>query len=210
MGCTALLPFVAEARLHLGHYAEALADARQVVAFAGQVAHRWTVAFAQFVQGLAALALRQPDGAARRGAGPVPAIGRRRLRRSGTVRTGAGWPGRLGWPRTWPATTELARQAVREALQTGVELGVFMPLMYGLPVAARLLADRGDVERAVEVYACAGRSGFVASSRWFQDLVGAPLEAAAARLPEETVAAARERGQAQDWEAMASQVVAEL
>jgi len=58
----------------------------------------------------------------------------------------------------------------------------------------------------------------VANSRWFHDLVGAHLEAAAAHLPEvcpertrrEALAAARQRGEAKTWEEMARQVVDEL
>jgi len=104
----------------------------------------------------------------------------------------------------------LARREVRGALQTGLDLGVFMHLIYGLPCAARLLAARGDPERAVEVYACAGRSGFVASLRWFQELTGAPVEEAAAGLSPEAVAAARQRGEALSWEEMARRLLAEL
>ncbi len=211
-GVHGLLPFLAEARLHLGQYAEALADARQTAAFAAQVGHRWTRAFAQFIHGMAALALppANRDGAATGEALALlqeSAAGFEEIRH----RENWGWvAGPLGLAAHLAGDEDLARQMVREALHTGVGMGVFMPLMYGLPVAARLLADRGDIERAAEVYACAARSGFVANSRWFQDLVGAHIEAAAVRLPEEALATARERGQAQTWEEMARQVVGEL
>jgi hypothetical protein len=157
------------------------------------------------VQGLAALGARADDEAL--------ALFRQSAATFGEIRhrENQGWvAGPLGLAAHLAGDADLARREVREALQTGVDLGVFMPLMYGLPVAARLLAGRGDVERAVEVYACAGRSGFVANSRWFQDLVGAPLDAAAAGLSGQVLAAARERGQAQEWEALAAQVLAEL
>lgn len=196
----AQLPFAAEARLHLGHYAETLADIRQVAAVVAQFPYRWTRAFAQFIHGMAALA----QGAS------VEALALFRESAAGFEeirhRENRGWVcGPLGLAAHLAGEPELALQEVREALQTGVDTGVFMPLIYALPVAARLLADRGEVERAVEAYACAGRSGFVANSRWFQDLVGAHLEAAATRLPE-----AQERGQAQTWEEMARQLLAEL
>jgi hypothetical protein len=85
-----------------------------------------------------------------------------------------------------------------------------MPVIYGLPAAALLLAGRGAAERAVEVYACASGYEFVANSRWFDDLVGRPVAATAALLPAELVQAARERGRAQGWDRMAAQLLAEL
>ena len=104
----------------------------------------------------------------------------------------------------------LAQQCIREALEIGVELRAFMPVIYGLPTAALLLAERGALERAVEVYACASRYAFVANSRCFEDLVGRPVAAVAALLSAELVEAARERGQALEWDVMAAELLGEL
>jgi len=76
-----------------------------------------------------------------------------------------------------------------------------------LPAAALLLAEEGAVERAAEVYACASRYGFVANSRWFHDVVERSLAAHVARLPAETAAAARARGQSRDWKDMAASLL---
>jgi phosphotransferase system glucose/maltose/N-acetylglucosamine-specific IIC component len=97
-----------------------------------------------------------------------------------------------------------------EALQIGADLGAFMPVLYALPAAALLLADRGAAERAVEVYACASRYGFVADSCWFEALTAGPVAEAAALLPARVVGAARARGEAQDWDTMAAGLLAEL
>jgi hypothetical protein len=97
-----------------------------------------------------------------------------------------------------------------EALEIGVDLGAFMPVMYALPTAALLLADQGAADRAVEVHACASRYGFVANSRWFEDVAGQQIGAAATSLPQEAVQAARDRGQALDWKAMAAELLARL
>ena len=85
-----------------------------------------------------------------------------------------------------------------------------MPAVYGLPVAALLLADQGAVDRAVEVYACASRYEFVANSRWFEDTVGQQIRTVAASLPAEVVESARERGRAQDWYTMAAELLNEF
>ena len=85
-----------------------------------------------------------------------------------------------------------------------------MPVMYGLPVAALLLVDQGEVERAVEAYACASRYGFVANSRWFEDVAGQQLQTMTASLPAEVLDSAQERGRLQDWGVMAAELLSEL
>lgn len=82
--------------------------------------------------------------------------------------------------------------------------------MHTLPAAALLLADLGEHERAVEIYALASRYPFVANSRWFELVFGRHIEAVADTLSPEVVAAARERGRARDLYATAKELVAEL
>jgi hypothetical protein len=104
----------------------------------------------------------------------------------------------------------LAWQCVVEALEIGSELGAFVPVIYGLPAAALLLADQGAAVRAVEVYACASRYEFVADSRWFEDVVAEPLAAAVALLPAEQAEAARAWGQALELNVLAGELLAEI
>jgi tetratricopeptide (TPR) repeat protein len=83
-------------------------------------------------------------------------------------------------------------------------------LMVTLAGIALLLADAGEIERAVELYALASRYPFVANSRWFGDVAGNQLTALAANLPKAAVTAARERGQARDLEATVAELLSEL
>jgi tetratricopeptide (TPR) repeat protein len=204
-GSSDLVPFLAEAQVHLGHYEEAYARAEQGIVFSSKGAHVWGVGFSRFVQGLAALAEGKH----------APALAAFQASNDAFVRVrhreNRGWVlGPLGLAAQRAGDVALARQSVVEAIEIETELGAFMPVLYSLPVAALLLAERGAIERAVEVYACATSYPFVANSRWFQDLVAGPLVAAEGRLSVESAAAARERGQAQDWRAMAVTLPAEL
>ena len=63
---------------------------------------------------------------------------------------------------------------------------------------------------AVELYALASRYPIVANSRWSEDVFGAEIAAAAAALPPEVVAAARERGRARDLDATIAELIAEF
>jgi tetratricopeptide (TPR) repeat protein len=100
-----------------------------------------------------------------------------------------------------------ARAHLDEALWTTAEIGEFAPLMHALPALALLLADQGEVEQAVELYALASRHPFVANSRWFEDVAGKHIAAVAATLPPDVVAAAQERGAARDlWDTAAELV----
>jgi tetratricopeptide (TPR) repeat protein len=98
-----------------------------------------------------------------------------------------------------------ARQQVCEALQTASA----MHTVLALPAAALLLADAGQVDRAVETYALAARHPHVANSRWFEDVAGKQITAIAATLPPEVVAAAQERGRARDLRATAEELLEE-
>jgi predicted ATPase/DNA-binding SARP family transcriptional activator len=103
-----------------------------------------------------------------------------------------------------------ARQYLGKALRTGAETGTFAPVITALPVTALLLADQGKPERAVELYALASRHPHVANSRWFEDVAGRHITAAAETLPPDAVAAAQERGRARDLEATVQELLAEL
>jgi hypothetical protein len=105
---------------------------------------------------------------------------------------------------------EEMRQHVCEMLESAIREGRFQSLMLALPVTALYLAVRAQVERAVELYALASRYPYVANSRWFEDVAGREIDALTATLPQEVVAAARERGRARDLEATAAELLAEL
>ena len=79
-----------------------------------------------------------------------------------------------------------------------------------LPPAARWLAAEGQAVRAVEVHALATRYPFIANSRWYRDVFGPPIAAAAGSLSPEVVQAAREHGLARDLHATLRELLAEL
>jgi hypothetical protein len=91
-----------------------------------------------------------------------------------------------------------------------VEVGGFFSPLPTLSAMALYEAHRGREERAVELFALASRSPFVANSRWFDDVIGQPIAAATVRLQPEAVARAQERGQALDRETTMAGLAAEL
>jgi tetratricopeptide (TPR) repeat protein len=103
-----------------------------------------------------------------------------------------------------------ARRHLGEALRMGVTTGGFAALITALPATALLLADGGEPERSVELYALASRHPYVACSRWFEDVAGRQIAAAAAALSPEVVAEAQERGRARALQATAEELLAEL
>ena len=100
-----------------------------------------------------------------------------------------------------------AVQVLREALQIVAETGSFLALGWVIPGVVVLLLEQGERERAVELYAMAcSRYPFVKESRWFEDVIGRQVAAAAAALPPDVVEAAQARGRERDPE----ETVAEL
>jgi tetratricopeptide (TPR) repeat protein len=102
-----------------------------------------------------------------------------------------------------------AREHLAEALRLGRKQDSWPPVVLALPAIALLLADRGAAEQAVELYALATIFPYVANSRWFEDVAGKHIAAAAA-LPPQVVAAAQERGRARDLWATVEELLAEL
>jgi tetratricopeptide (TPR) repeat protein len=103
-----------------------------------------------------------------------------------------------------------ARRDLYEGLAPALARGSYLSYLFGLPSAALLLLGEGRVERAVELYALALEQPFVASSRWYEDVVGRQIDAAAATLPPEVVASAQASGRARDLETTVRELVADL
>ena len=91
-----------------------------------------------------------------------------------------------------------AWECVNETLRIAGNHHTILPLYAGLPAAALLLVDLGDVEEAVEIYAVAMCNPGIRNSRWIQELIGRDISAVESSLPPEVVQAAQKRGQARD------------
>jgi tetratricopeptide (TPR) repeat protein len=103
-----------------------------------------------------------------------------------------------------------AHRHLAEALQRVTEIRASKPVLFSLSLFALLLADRGDIDRAIEVYALATRDPYAANSRFWEDRAGKHIAAAAATLPPEVVAAAQKRGRDRDLEATVAELLVEL
>jgi predicted ATPase len=91
-----------------------------------------------------------------------------------------------------------AIQAMKEALGIALESAPLNPMRFELPAMALLALDGGDRERAVELYAAARQSPYIARSRWFEEIAGREIARAAADLAPDVAAAAEARGAARD------------
>jgi tetratricopeptide (TPR) repeat protein len=109
-----------------------------------------------------------------------------------------------------------ARQYVRAALTSVARTRDWKVAVQSLPAVALLLLDGGgganqpNVERAVELYALASRYPYVRNSRWFEDVAGKELAAAAGHLPPEVAREAQKRGRARDLWATVEELLLEL
>ncbi len=92
----------------------------------------------------------------------------------------------------WQAAWDHAAQALQ--LYTEVQLYTFFAYLIVAEIAL-LLATRGEVAHALELYCLVLRQGYLAHSRWFADLFGRLIEEAAAQLPAEEYSEAKKRGE---------------
>ncbi|MBU1877557.1 MAG: tetratricopeptide repeat protein [Chloroflexi bacterium] len=191
--------------LHRGRYEEARAYARTGLVLAREHGPRFRIGFSLVVLSCVVLAAGDYVEAHRllqQGIAAYQEIGQR---------ADLCWAlGILGYAAHGLGHRHQARQCLYEALQIAAEMEAVMPLIWALPAVALLLADQGEKERAVEVYALASRYPLVARSRWFEDVAGRHIAAVAGTLPPGVVMAARERGRDRDLEAVVAELLAEL
>jgi|GEM_PF-1570251 len=103
-----------------------------------------------------------------------------------------------------------ARPYFVEALQFALTLRDYLYLIVALPGVALYFGLTDELVRAAEIWALAMDQPFVANSKWHADVVGQPLDAAAAALAPDDRRAARERGQALDLWRTAEALLLEL
>jgi hypothetical protein len=103
-----------------------------------------------------------------------------------------------------------ARALLHQALAEEAATGSVFFVLHALPGAVLLLVRRGETACAVECYALARRYPLIAHSRWFEDVAGAHVDAAAQALPAEAIWAAQARGRARDLTATVEELLAEF
>jgi predicted ATPase/DNA-binding SARP family transcriptional activator len=91
-----------------------------------------------------------------------------------------------------------AKEHIHDSLRKGVQISSAMVFLKTLGAAALYLADGGDLERGVEIYALARRYHWIAKSQWQKDVVERPLTSLTAPLSPEVIAAAQKRGRERD------------
>ena len=196
---------IAEVEAHMGQYERAIAHAQTGLNMNQEGGFLWGIAFAQFAVGLGTLGMGAYIKAQQ--ALDASSTGFREIHH----RENLAWALALSaYADRGLGQSARARQHLAEALRITVDLGVFVPLTYGLPAAALILADAGQNEHAVEVYALASRYPFVANSKWFEDVAGKSIAQAAAALPVSVAAAAQARGGESDPEATIAELLTEL
>jgi predicted ATPase/DNA-binding SARP family transcriptional activator len=188
-----------ETKAHLGQYIQAKTLGQMCLSLSQESDFIWNFGFSNFVLGLAALGLDAYSEA------------HRFLKDSIAALREFNHDENLSWALDVQGYAEIrlgqnlkAKQCLLESLEIAREIGTFFPLIYGLPAVALLLAQNGEVIKAVELYALASRYGFVANSQWFEDVAGKHISAMAASLPSAVVEAAQSRGRALDiWDTAA-------
>ena len=117
------------------------------------------------------------------------------LRESVTIHRKTGEEGRLrevlislGYAVLGAGKVAQARTCLAEALRKTIDVRYTRSGINAIALAARILGEQGEVEKAVEQYALASRYPVVANSKWYEDVVGKHIAAAAQALPSEVVA----------------------
>ncbi len=103
-----------------------------------------------------------------------------------------------------------AQELLLLALQTGVKLHSYPSLSFTLPTVALVLANTGQVERAVELCGLIDEHAMCGKTPWFEDVAGKTIKEMASSLTPEVVEAARERGKQRDLFSTAAELLEEF
>ena len=177
-------------KMHLGQYRESRTHLRTGLNVAREVEQHWIVVTALVGLGLVAVCEGAHAEASRlllESIGECQAAGKHGDLTEGRCA--------LAYAARGLGELEKAQCQLAQALQWANQRRAFHVLVLALPAAALLLLDQGEKERAVEIYELACTLPAVANSRWYEDVVGRPIAEAAAALPPDVAAAAREGGQ---------------
>ncbi|MBV7339733.1 tetratricopeptide repeat protein [Chloroflexi bacterium TSY] len=106
---------------------------------------------------------------------------------------------------------DIAAQHLSEAFALALKLRAFIALWTALGTASLLLIGQGAINRAIEIYSLVLHFYFGDRVRCdLEDMIGKHIEAVAATLPPEAVAAAQERGRNLDLRATSEALLAEF
>jgi tetratricopeptide (TPR) repeat protein len=197
--------FLSSIKGYLGEYEPARALAQKSLALAREIGHSWSLGYSLMLLGGCALIENDYDRAWQF------------LQESLSVYRGIGQKDTAGLSLGLSVVAALrlgrvalARQYLCEALRMVAAIGAFEQAVSALAATALFLAERGQPEWAVELYATLSRYLPVTEGGWYKDLFGRHVAAAAAGLPPEAVAAARARGQERDLQATLAELLIEL
>jgi tetratricopeptide (TPR) repeat protein len=101
-----------------------------------------------------------------------------------------------------------ATQCIDGALRMGLEIRAEWPLRAGIELWALLLADEGNLSKALELYFFV--KPFVVRGKWQEDLVDLHLRVATAHIAEDEVASAQRRGEARALLATVDEILVEI
>jgi len=191
--------------LHMGRYAEGRRKAEASLAYVQDGHYGWQIGIVLLYLGSAAMAEGAYVEAQRRLRDSLVQFQRTEAQAQVVWAYAA-----LGGVAVLRGHADEAFTQLLEALSLLNEYRSFIAALCTLPYVALLLAQQGKEEQAAEVYALASRYAYVANSRFWEDVVGKHIAAAAATLPPEVTAAAQERGRARDLWATVEELLAEL
>jgi hypothetical protein len=103
-----------------------------------------------------------------------------------------------------------AKEHIRDGLRKGFEIRSALVQLHALSAAALYLADQGELERGIEIYALASRYPWIKKSRWFQDVIEHLLTTLTAPSPAEIIAAAQQQGRDRKFDETFQELLAEL
>lgn len=191
--------------LHLGHYQESRDHAQMGLALARERGPRFCIAMNLLLLGCLELAQGFPVSAQ-----PLLEESAANFQEAGQRQDTGVALACLAIAKWGQGDTPTAWRHLRHALNIAQESSSVWPIMWVLPAIALLLADGGDTEHAMELYALSSRFPLVVKSRWLADVAGDRLAKLAVTLPDNGIYILQKRGLARDLETTMEELLSNL